>query len=106
MDTYLVYVTVADISEAERIARTSVEERLAACANVMGGIHSFYRWEGKVCDGEEAALILKTTENRREALQERIKQLHSYECPCIVFLPVSDGNPDFLKWVADETQSP
>ena len=106
MDVYLVYVTVADVDEAERIARTAVTERLAACANVMDGIHSFYRWEGEVCDGKEAVLILKTTAERRCALQKRIKQLHSYTCPCIVFLPITDGNPDFLKWIADETQAP
>ena len=104
MDTYFVYVTAKDTAEAKRIAKTVVEARLAACANVLGVIESVYWWEGNVCEGEEVALVLKTSADRKNELIDRIKQLHSYDCPCIVCLPIADGNPDFLEWIADETK--
>ena len=103
MDAFFVYVTAATESEAELIARTVVEERLAACANQLGSIQSIYWWEGRVCEGEEVALVLKTAEERKDELVERIKQLHSYDCPCIVCLPIAGGNPDFLAWINSET---
>ena len=104
MDTFLVYVTAADEAEAGLIARSVVEERLAACANLLGAVKSVYWWDGKVCEGEEAALVLKTSDTCKTELINRIKELHSYDCPGIVCLPIADGNPDFLKWVASETE--
>lgn len=103
METHLVYVTARDAAEAKMIARAVVGERLAACANILGGIESVYWWQGKVCDGSEVALILKTTAERQPDLIDRIKELHSYECPCVVCLPIADGNRDFLNWIAAET---
>ncbi len=103
MDTFFVYVTAANESEAGLIARTVVEERLAACANLMGAIKSVYWWEGKVCEGEEVALVLKTSNDRKSELINRIKQLHSYDVPCVVCLPIADGNLDFLQWIVAET---
>jgi periplasmic divalent cation tolerance protein len=103
-DVFWVYVTVENDSEAKQIAKHVVEERLAACANIMGGIQSVYWWEGKVCEGKEAALVMKTSTVQKAALIDRIKQLHSYDCPCIVCLPIVDGNADFLKWIASETK--
>ncbi|MEN8256086.1 MAG: divalent-cation tolerance protein CutA, partial [Verrucomicrobiota bacterium] len=82
LDVFLVYVTAADADEAERIARAVVEERLAACANMLGAIRSVYWWEGKVCEGDEVALVLKTSNSRKDELVNRIRQLHSYDCPC------------------------
>ena len=106
MDTFFVYVTAVDATEAELIARTVVGERLAACANLLGAIKSIYWWNGEVCEGEEVALVLKTSAERKSGLIDRIKQLHSYDCPCIVCLPIADGNPDFLNWVGQETAEP
>lgn len=106
MDIYFIYVTASDAAEANLIARTVVEERLAACANLLGAIKSVYWWDGRVCEGEEAALVLKTSEGRKIELIKRIKDLHSYDCPCIVCLPVADGNPDFLNWIWEETTKP
>ncbi|MCF7817958.1 MAG: divalent-cation tolerance protein CutA [Kiritimatiellales bacterium] len=103
MEAYFVYVTAANTDEAQRIARTVVEERLAACANLLGAIQSIYWWDGKMCEGEEVALVLKTSGERKAELIDRIKQLHSYDCPSIVCLPIADGNPDFLRWIAAET---
>ena len=106
MDTYFVYVTAKDATEAKRIAKTVVEARLAACANVLGAIQSVYWWEGKVCEDVEVALVLKTSNDRKAELINCIKQLHSYDTPCIVCLPIADGNPDFLKWIKQETVKP
>ena len=103
MAVMIVYATAADPDEAERIGRTLVTERLAACANVIAGMRSVYWWEGRVQDASEAVLILKTTGERLDALIARLKALHSYDCPCIEAWPVADGNPDFLAWVARET---
>lgn len=102
---YFVYVTCADREEAGRIARSVVRERLAACANILGSIESVYWWDGELCEGEETALLLKTPDARKTELIERIKQLHSYDCPCVVCLPIADGNLDFLKWIVTETNS-
>ncbi len=103
MDACFVYVTAANRDDAEKIATTVVEERLAACANLLGDIDSIYWWEGRVCNEREAALVLKTSDARKEQLVERIRQLHSYDTPCIVCLPIIAGNPDFLRWIEAET---
>jgi periplasmic divalent cation tolerance protein len=100
----LVYVTTADEAEAERLARAAVEERLAACANILPGMRSLYWWQGKVEAGRETVLILKTRANLVDALTARLKELHSYDTPCIVALPILGGNADFLTWIAAETR--
>lgn len=103
MELLFTYVTVGSRAEAERIAEAVVVEKLAACANILPGVHSVFEWEGNLCREEETVLILKTTAGRADALTARIKALHSYDCPCIVFLPLAGGNADFLKWVAEQT---
>ncbi len=103
METYSVYVTAKNEAEARLIAKTVVEERLAACANLLGSIQSVYRWKDQICEDAETALILKTSANRKTELIERIKQLHSYDVPCITCLPITGGNPDFLSWIEAET---
>ena len=103
MGVMFVYVTAGDAAEASRIGRAVVEARLAACANVIAGMRSIYWWQGNLTEGEEAVLILKTTEDRLEALMARVKELHSYDCPCIEALPVVAGHQPFLDWVAQET---
>lgn len=105
MRTMFVYVTASSRREALDIGRAVVEERLAACANIMDGMRSIYWWDGKVEEAGEAAMVLKTTEGLLPALIQRVKVLHSYECPCIVALPIEAGNPDYLDWIARETAS-
>jgi len=97
---YLVYVTAADGDEALRLARMCVEKRLAACGNVIGAVRSVFRWEGAVREAGEAVLLLKTTGARLAALKDAIAGAHSYDCPCIVALPLADGHPSFLEWLA------
>jgi len=102
MSTKLIYVTAPNRKEAEQIAETVVTERLAACANILDGVTSIFHWDGKLCRENEAVLILKTTEEKTAALTARIKELHSYECPCIVILPIDGGNPAFMEWIERE----
>ena len=98
----MLYITAANADDAARIGRTLVEERLCACANVIAPVRSFYRWEGRVQDDQEAVLIAKTIAGKVEAATARIKALHAYEVPCVVAFPVDGGNTDFLDWVARE----
>jgi len=100
----LVYVTASNREEASVIGRAAVDERLAACANVLGDITSFYWWEGAVQEDGEVSLILKTQDHLVDRLTQRVKELHSYDCPCVVALPIAAGNPDFLNWIVNETQ--
>jgi len=102
-DVRFIYVTASSGEEAEKIAIAAVEERLAACANVLGASRSFYHWNGKLERGEEVVLVLKTVERLEEPLIRRIRELHTYECPAIVVLPVLGGNEAFLQWVRAET---
>ncbi|MCH8883279.1 MAG: divalent-cation tolerance protein CutA [SAR324 cluster bacterium] len=98
-----VYITASDEAEAARIGEALVRERLAACANVLPGVRSFYWWEGEVQDGREAVLILKTQAALVDRLVQKVQSLHSYSCPCVVALPIENGNPDFLRWIGSET---
>ena len=102
MSAKLIYMTTPSRKEAEKIAEAVVTERLAACANILDGVTSVFHWEGKLCRENEAVLIFKTTEEKTTALTARIKELHSYECPCIVVLPIEGGNPAFLEWIERE----
>lgn len=103
-DIFTLYVTCADKNEALKIANALIEKRLAACANVYDGLTSVYRWENKVRQAPEAALVAKTTAAKLAAAMAEVKRLHSYEVPCIIASPISDGFPPFLQWVAEETR--
>ena len=95
----MVYVTAADANEARRIAKALVEERLAACVNILGRIESVYHWEGAVQSSEETAFLAKTTEACFDALAARVRELHSYELPCVVAVPLAQGEAAFLDWI-------
>ena len=81
-----------------------VKARLAACANIVPAIHPIFWWDGEVQEGEESLLLLKTPETLVEALTAAVKDLHSYDCPCVVALPIAGGNAGFLDWIAAETR--
>ena len=102
MKIQLVYITTKNREEAQHIATVLVGERLAACANIVESIRSIYRWKGETHNDPEALLLVKTREDRVADLIKRARELHSYECPCIVSLPISDGFAPFLNWVAEE----
>jgi periplasmic divalent cation tolerance protein len=101
----LLYVTCASREEALRIGRTVVEERLAACANIDVH-HAFYPWQGKIEEGEEGRLLLKTTEAALPALRQRILALHSYTLPALLVFPVASGLAPYLDWVEANVAPP
>jgi len=87
--------------EAKRIARTLVEKRLAACANIVARVHSIYRWKGKVESAGETLMILKTSRQRFDALRREIEGLHSYKTPEIIAVPITAGSRKYLGWLDD-----
>src|SRR5574337_1184294 len=99
----VVLVTVPSAEKGAEMARALVEERLAACGNVVPGLRSLYRWEGKVQDDAEALLLLKTTRRRFGALRDRVLALHPYEVPEVIALPVEVGSAAYLAWIAGST---
>src|SRR5690606_4340852 len=100
-DAIAVLVTAPDRESADVLARALVEERRIACANVLPGIRSDYRWEGRVEEGEEVLLVLKTTRARFEEVRARVVELHPYEVPEVIALPVVAGHEAYLRWIAD-----
>lgn len=95
--------TCPDAETAARIACALVEEQLAACVNRLPGVHSTYRWQGKVVDDAEVLLVIKTTNERLEALRGRLVELHPYEVPELIAIEVVDGHPAYLDWIAAAT---
>jgi periplasmic divalent cation tolerance protein len=100
-----VYATFPTEEEARSVARTLVEERLAACANILGATCSIYRWEGAVEEASEIAAIFKTAETRAGALMARLGALHSYEVPAITVWPIAEAFPLYEGWVLTETSA-
>ncbi len=105
-DALWVYITCSSAEEAKQLARKLLEERLIACANISGGVTSMYWWEGAVQEDEEWVLVAKTQRVLFGAVNQRVAQLHSYETPCVIALPIQQGNPAYLSWLAGETQPP
>ena len=91
------------MAEAECIAEALVEERLAACVNILGGVRSVYRWQGAVERADEVAMIAKTAQHLFERLAARVRALHSYDTPAIVAWPIVAGDAAYLEWIAAET---
>ena len=103
MPAMLLYITAPDRTQAVQIGRTLVEERLIACANVLDAAASIYWWEGQVREETEAVLIAKTDARNLEVVTARVCELHPYEMPCVVGVPIEAGNADYLNWVQRET---
>ena len=98
----VVFVTVGSAAEGERLAQALVEERLAACVNRIPNIQSVYRWEGKVEQSGEELLVIKTGRQLFTALEKRVRDLHSYEVPEIIALPLIEGNEAYLRWLEEQ----
>jgi periplasmic divalent cation tolerance protein len=103
MQYYLIYITTKDEEEARKIGRTLVEEKLVACVNIHP-IKSIYWWEEEIMEESEIAMLVKTKAELVDEVIKRVKQLHSYEVPCIISLPIEKGYPDFLKWINQSTK--
>ena len=104
METLLVLTHLPNAESAQSLARDLVEQRLAACVNILAPCRSLYRWQGKVEDAEEVPLLIKTTATRYNALEAAIRARHPYELPEIIAVTVACGLPDYLAWVAAETE--
>jgi len=101
----VIFVTTSSAEEATNIARTLVDEKLIACANIVPKVRSIFRWQGKICDEAESLMIIKTVAANLEAITSRVKALHSYQVPEIIALPIVGGSAEYLKWVREETES-
>lgn len=103
-ELYFVYITAGDEAAALSLGRALVAARLAACANVLSPMRSVYWWQGELQEASEAVLVLKTTGAKIGALTRLVRELHAYDCPCVVALPIRGGNPDYLAWLAREAR--
>ncbi len=106
MSHVVVFVTAFSEEEAARIGRALVDERLAACANLVPSVASAYWWQGRVEEATEALVILKTRRDLLEPLTRRVISLHSYTTPEVIALPILGGNPDYLRWIDDSVAAP
>jgi len=105
-DKIVVLTTCGSQREALRLARALVENKLAACANIVQApVESIYRWKGKVESAKELLLIIKTSRARFRALEKKIRQMHSYKVPEIIAIPVASGSRDYLKWLSDSIRA-
>ena len=104
MSVNLVYMTAGSRKEAETIGRALVGAKLAACVNIISGMNSIYTWQGELQMDEEVVMIAKTTSTKTDALIDKVKSLHSYDCPCILQLPVAGGHQPFLDWITDQVE--
>jgi len=100
-DKLIVFVTSANVAEAEVIARALVENRLAACVNIVPQVRSIYRWEGKVEDSTECLLLVKTSRALFEQVRAEVQRLHSYQVPEIIAVPIEQGAENYLAWLSD-----
>lgn len=103
MTRRLIYMTAGTADEAASIGRTLVEERLAACVNILPGMTSIYRWQGALEEGSEVVMIAKTDAALVPELVARVEKLHSYDTPCVVSLSIESGSDSFLAWIGAET---
>lgn len=93
------YITCKNKSEAKKIGKILLQERLAACMNILDNMTSIYWWEGKIQEENETVLIAKTTKKLFPKLSKKVKSIHSYKVPCILQIPIADGNKEYVKWL-------
>jgi len=103
--TIVIFVTASSIEEARKIGQTLVEEGRVACCNIVQSVESIFKWQGKLNVEREVLMICKTREDLFNVVEKRIKQLHSYEVPEIIALPISQGSKSYLDWVMKETET-
>ena len=100
-----IYVTVPDKETAKKIARILLEERLVACANIIDNLYSMYWWENKIKEKPECLMIMKTKLGLFEKLEARVKELHPYQVPEIISMPIVKGYPPYLHWLSSQTRA-
>jgi len=104
-DCLLLYCTAGSLEEAESIGSQLVSERLAACVNILPQMISVYQWQGKTERSQEVVLLVKTVSDKVDRVTSRIVELHSYDCPAVLSLPIESGAPEFLQWIAEQVES-
>jgi len=105
MSNYIViYITTSSISEAKKIGRTLVKDKLVACSNIISPIHSIYSWQGKICNDKEALMMLKTKKKLFKQIVKRVEELHSYDVPEIIAMPIIEGSSKYIFWINEETK--
>jgi periplasmic divalent cation tolerance protein len=100
----LFYITCKNKKEAEKIASSLVKKNLSACVNILPGVKSYFKWNKKINIAKEIVLIGKTTSKNMNKINIHVKKIHSYDCPCIVFVSLQNGNKDFLRWIKSSVQ--
>ena len=105
MKFVLLYLTAANQTEARRLAKVLLQERLVACVNIVGPILSRYWWQGKLTTSREVLVLAKTRAALAQSVIRKVQTLHSYDVPCVVALPIIEGNPAFLRWIGTETKT-
>lgn len=104
MNETISFATCKDASQAKKIARALVKEKLAACVNLVPGVTSVYTWKGKTEEAREVLLVIKSRRALSKRLVARIRALHSYEVPEVITIPIASGNPAYLRWVRESTR--
>lgn len=104
-DYCLVYITAKDINEAKSLAKDLLVNKLVACANIRDGYLSMYWWQDQIMEDSEVVLFAKTKKENFEKIEARVKELHSYDCPCVISLPIEKGSKEFLSWLEGELQN-
>ncbi|MCP5005520.1 MAG: divalent-cation tolerance protein CutA [Planctomycetes bacterium] len=100
----IIFITASSVDEAKKLGRVLVEEKLVACANIMSSVHSIYHWQGELCDDEEVLMVLKTKRELFSPVEVRVRELHSYDVPEIIAMPIIEGSDNYLSWLRDETK--
>ena len=100
----VVFITTSNYGEARKLADALVSQRKAACVNIVPSVNSIFRWKGKIEDTEESLLVVKTRAKLFTEVVNTVKGIHSYKVPEIIALPIVEGNPDYLKWIDEETE--
>lgn len=104
MSYRLIYITTKNITEAYSLANHLIKQRLAVCCNIIPKIESVYHWQGKIEKASESAIFCKTKKELVSKIIKEIKELHSYEVPCVISFEIKEGNEEFLKWINKETK--
>lgn len=105
IDFIVVLITTSSTDEAKKIGNSLINKNLAACANIIPSVQSIFKWKGNICNESEVMIIVKTRLELFDELQSEVKELHSYEVPEIIALPIITGNENYLKWINGETQT-
>ena len=105
MNPIALYITASNREEAMLICRDLLQEHLIGCANITDGASSLYWWQGEIEQSHEAVIIAKSAAHLMPAITQKVKSLHSYSCPCVIAMPIVEGNPEFLQWLESQLAS-